>query len=155
MSWPRSIRNEFGRSSYASFSEQRRRRRPSSSGNRDRASTATSILRSPGFTGGCAVPLMRRIPPVLRHLQVNGLKWMARRRSGGHELIEPLFQAALTDGEKAIESATADTEAKREVSELLRSYREWSANLPPPVSSALPRFGPYQCDAILGAGGMG
>ncbi|MBX9602912.1 MAG: serine/threonine protein kinase [Bryobacteraceae bacterium] len=66
--------------------------------------------------------------------------------------IEDLFHDALERGPHVL--LFADSAIRREVEQLLESYREWSAALPPP-SAALPRFGPYQCESILGAGGMG
>lgn len=70
-----------------------------------------------------------------------------------HQLVEELFHTALNDGDGSI--PTSDGELRSDVEALLASYREWSASLPPPAPVPMPRFGPYQCDGILGTGGMG
>src|SRR4051812_4091255 len=73
-----------------------------------------------------------------------------------YRLVEDLFHAALEQGDGYLDAAcAADEELRRETIELLRSYREWSAGLAPAPLPALPRFGPYRCDGILGSGGMG
>jgi tetratricopeptide (TPR) repeat protein len=41
------------------------------------------------------------------------------------------------------------------VLDLLASYQEWSQSIGPVPEPALPEFGRYQCDAVLGSGGMG
>jgi tetratricopeptide (TPR) repeat protein len=70
--------------------------------------------------------------------------------------VEDLFHAALEEGPEFLEAACAgDVALKSEVAELLASYRDWSAGLVAPPDVGLPRFGPYECDGILGAGGMG
>jgi tetratricopeptide (TPR) repeat protein len=71
-------------------------------------------------------------------------------------LVEDLFHAALDRGPEFLDEACAGDDAlKAEIAGLLASYQEWSVDLPPPVEEALPRFGPYSCDQVLGAGGMG
>lgn len=70
--------------------------------------------------------------------------------------VEDLFHAALDRGPEYLDSACAGDPALRaEVEALLASYRTWSASLPPVGIPPLPRFGAYQCDGILGSGGMG
>src|SRR5262249_20729933 len=70
--------------------------------------------------------------------------------------VEDLFHLALDQGPDCLRSACAGDPALRaEVEALLVSYRSWSASLPPVSPPALPRFGAYQCDEILGSGGMG
>jgi serine/threonine-protein kinase len=70
--------------------------------------------------------------------------------------VEDLFHAALDQGPEYLDSACAGDPALRaEVEALLASYRSWSASLPPVGAPVLPRFGAYQCDGILGSGGMG
>jgi len=69
---------------------------------------------------------------------------------------EDLFHAALDQGPEFLDWACRDNpELKREVQELVDSYREWSAAIGPAPEVELPAFGPYQCDSILGSGGMG
>ena len=69
---------------------------------------------------------------------------------------EDLFHAALEQGPEFLDWACRDNaELKQEVLALLDSYREWSAGLAPAPDPELPAFGPYQCEAVLGAGGMG
>jgi tetratricopeptide (TPR) repeat protein len=75
-----------------------------------------------------------------------------------HQLVEDLFHLALEQGEHALDTACGDDPSLRaDVEELLVSYRAWSAGVPPVPAPdlALPRFGPYQCDSVLGSGGMG
>ena len=70
--------------------------------------------------------------------------------------VEDLFHAAFDQGPEYLDSACAgDPTLRNEVEALLASYRSWSASLPPVDAPALPRFGAYQCDGILGSGGMG
>jgi len=70
--------------------------------------------------------------------------------------VEDLFHAALDEGPGYLDSACAGDPALRaEVEALLTSFRWWSASLPPVDKPALPRFGAYQSDEILGSGGMG
>lgn len=70
--------------------------------------------------------------------------------------MEELFHAALDQGPEYLDSAcTGDPALQAEVEALLDSYRSWSASLPPEALPVLPRFGAYQCDGILGSGGMG
>ena len=70
--------------------------------------------------------------------------------------VEDLFHAALDQGPRYLDSACAGDPALRaEVEALLASYRSWSGSLPPVSRQVLPRFGAYQCDGILGSGGMG
>ena len=70
--------------------------------------------------------------------------------------VEDLFHAALDQGPDSLDAAcAADPALRAEVEALLASYRSWSASLPPVVPPVLPRFGAYQCDGILGSGGMG
>jgi serine/threonine-protein kinase len=72
------------------------------------------------------------------------------------ELIEELFHSTLERGAAYLDSACGDDMALRsEVAALVESYREWTAELPPAPEPAMPRFGAYQCDRILGLGGMG
>lgn len=73
-----------------------------------------------------------------------------------HRLVENLFNAALDHGPEYLDAACpADTALRTEVEALLASYHDWSAGLLPPPEPELPRFGPYVCETILGAGGMG
>jgi eukaryotic-like serine/threonine-protein kinase len=73
-----------------------------------------------------------------------------------YQRVEDLFHAALERGPEYLETACADDPTLRaEVEALLLSFRAWSASLPPVGTPALPRFGAYQCDEILGSGGMG
>jgi serine/threonine-protein kinase len=70
--------------------------------------------------------------------------------------VEDLFHAALDQGPGSLDSACAgDSVLRAQVEALLASYRSWSASLPPVERPVLPRFGAYQCDGILGSGGMG
>jgi serine/threonine-protein kinase len=70
--------------------------------------------------------------------------------------VEDLFHAALDQDPGYLDSACAKDPALRaEVEALLASYRSWSASVQPAGTTALPRFGAYQCDGILGSGGMG
>jgi serine/threonine-protein kinase len=71
-----------------------------------------------------------------------------------HEMVEELFQVLLERGPEALDTAI-DPALRRDAEELVAAYRCWSASLPQPSQSALPRFGPYQCDEMLGMGGMG
>ncbi len=83
--------------------------------------------------------------------------------NGRYRQVEDLFHATLEQGPEYLESACAGDSALRvEVEGLLTSYRAWSGSLPPSVERTpnveapiLPHFGAYQCDAILGSGGMG
>ncbi len=79
-----------------------------------------------------------------------------------YRLVEDLFHAALERGPSYLDQAcTGDPALRKEVEDLLASYKFWSAEVPlppepaPPAEPALPRFGPYLCDSVLGAGGMG
>jgi serine/threonine-protein kinase len=73
-----------------------------------------------------------------------------------YQRVEDLFHAALGRGPEYLEAACAGDPALRaEVEALLNSYRAWSASVPPVGTPVLPRFGAYQCDEILGSGGMG
>ena len=77
-------------------------------------------------------------------------------RPNRYRQLEDLFHAALDQGPEYLDSACAgDPVLRAEVEALLASYRAWSASLPPVESPVLPRFGAYQCDGILGSGGMG
>ena len=71
-------------------------------------------------------------------------------------MVEDLFHAALEHGPNHLrEACGGDAALLEEVEGLLESYGAWSSAVPAPVEPALPRFGRYQCDAILGSGGMG
>ena len=73
-----------------------------------------------------------------------------------YRLVESLFHAACDQGTQYLDSACdGDPALRAEVEALLASYRSWSASLPPERPPVLPRFGAYQCDRILGSGGMG
>lgn len=73
-----------------------------------------------------------------------------------YQRVEGLFHAALGQGREYLGAACAgDSGLRAEVEALLDSYRAWSASLPPVDTPVLPRFGSYQCDEILGSGGMG
>jgi serine/threonine-protein kinase len=73
-----------------------------------------------------------------------------------YQQVEDLFHAALEQGRDYLDAACAGDPALRaEVDALLDSYHAWSASLPPAAEPVLPRFGAYQCDGILGSGGMG
>ena len=77
-------------------------------------------------------------------------------KASRYRRLEDLFHAALDQGPEYLDSACASDPALRtEVDALLASYRSWSASLPPASTPVLPRFGAYQCDGILGSGGMG
>jgi serine/threonine-protein kinase len=70
--------------------------------------------------------------------------------------VEDLFHATLDRGQEYLNSACPDDPGLlAEVEALLASYRAWSASLPPVGTPILPRFGAFQCDTILGSGGMG
>jgi hypothetical protein len=70
--------------------------------------------------------------------------------------VEDLFHAALDQGPEYLDTACAgDPGLRAEVEALLASYRSWSASLPPVAAPVFPHFGAYQCDGILGSGGMG
>lgn len=74
--------------------------------------------------------------------------------------IESLFDRALGMSDAAVretwlnESCATDASLLHEVRQLLRSFDSWTAklNLPPP---ALLRCGAYECEELLGVGGMG
>jgi serine/threonine-protein kinase len=71
-----------------------------------------------------------------------------------YQRVEELFHAMLEHGSDA--SLPEDNpELVAEARALNESYRAWSAGLHSPPEEPLPRFGPYTCDEILGAGGMG
>ena len=73
-----------------------------------------------------------------------------------YRLGEALFQSALDRGPAVLDSACAgDGPLRAEVEALLGSYQAWSAEVPAAPEPSLPRFGPYACDSVLGAGGMG
>ncbi len=82
---------------------------------------------------------------------------------GRYRQVEDLFHATLEQGPEYLQSACAgDSALQVEVEALLTSYRSWSGSLPPSgeripnlETPSLPHFGAYQCDAILGSGGMG
>ncbi len=82
---------------------------------------------------------------------------------GRYRQVEELFHATLQQGPDYLESACGGDSALRvEVERLLTSYRSWSGSLSPCVeripdveTPILPHFGAYQCDAIVGSGGMG
>jgi eukaryotic-like serine/threonine-protein kinase len=77
-------------------------------------------------------------------------------QSSRYRRVEDLFHAALERGPEYLETACAgDARLRAEVEALLDSYRAWSSSLPPVGTPVLPRFGAYQCDDILGSGGMG
>lgn len=74
---------------------------------------------------------------------------------------EDLFHAALErkpgeEREVFLQNACqGDAQLLDGVHELLASFDQWAETAPPEPPQALPRFGPYQTDAFLGAGGMG
>ena len=69
------------------------------------------------------------------------------------ETIEALFHLALEQGEESLtEACGGDEELRAEVLSLLASDRAVPAA---PAKAPLPKFGPYQCEVILGSGGMG
>lgn len=74
---------------------------------------------------------------------------------------EDLFHAALErkPGEEREaflqDTCQGDARLLDGVRELLASFDQWAETAPPEPPQALPRFGPYQTDAFLGAGGMG
>jgi serine/threonine protein kinase len=71
-------------------------------------------------------------------------------------IVQDLFQRVLETGTGLLDAECAsDPSVRLEVLELVASYNSWSSDLPPPPEIALPQFGPYQCDSLLGAGGMG
>src|SRR5215469_1528890 len=73
--------------------------------------------------------------------------------SNRYQQVEDLFHLALEQGPRSLETACAgDAVLRAEVDALLASYRAWTAAMPPP---ALPCFGEYECDEVLGSGGMG
>ncbi len=73
-----------------------------------------------------------------------------------YRLVEHLFHEALERGVDFLDTACDGyPEIRQEVLELLASYRHWSVEMPAVEEIPLPVFGPYQCDAVLGAGGMG
>jgi tetratricopeptide (TPR) repeat protein len=77
-------------------------------------------------------------------------------KTSRYRQVEDLFHAALDQGPEYLDSPCAGDPALRaEVEALLASYRSWSASLPAEAPPVLPRFGAYQCDGILGSGGMG
>ncbi len=97
---------------------------------------------------------MRQLGPVKTGEVASGEAGQAEE--GRYRQVEDLFHAALDQGPEYLASACAgDSALRAEVEGLLASYRSWSAPLPPVGMPILPRFGPYQCDAILGSGGMG
>ena len=80
----------------------------------------------------------------------------SQRKPNRYRQVEDLFHAAFDQGPEYLDSACAGDPALRaEVEALLASYRSWSASVPPVGTPVLPRFGAYQCDGILGSGGMG
>jgi len=77
-------------------------------------------------------------------------------RASRYRRVEDLFHAALDHGPEYLDSACqGDPALRADVQALLASFRSWSGSVPPVRAPVLPRFGAYQCDAILGAGGMG
>src|SRR5262245_2329015 len=73
-----------------------------------------------------------------------------------YERIEELFHLALEQGMDRLAAACADDKTLLdEVTELVQSHHECSAAQPPEPEPPLPQFGAYQCDRIVGVGGMG
>jgi eukaryotic-like serine/threonine-protein kinase len=73
-----------------------------------------------------------------------------------YQQMEELFHTALEQGPGYLDAACGgDPVLRAEVEALLASYRAWSTPLPPASEPVLPHFGAYQCDEILGSGGMG
>lgn len=103
----------------------------------------------------CKIPLVPAIPkgPLVAQ---SGQVRPSEAKSSRYRQVEDLFHAALDQGAECLDSACAGDPALRaEVEALLASYHSWSASLPPIERPLLPRFGAYQCDGILGSGGMG
>ncbi|MBV8895117.1 MAG: serine/threonine protein kinase, partial [Acidobacteriaceae bacterium] len=75
--------------------------------------------------------------------------------SSRYRQVEELFHEALKSPEHLDSACAGDPALRAEVEGLLASYVSWSASLPPASAPVLPRFGAYQCDEILGSGGMG
>ena len=76
-------------------------------------------------------------------------------QSGRYRQVEDLFHATLENPQHLNSACGGDETLRAEVEALLDSYFSWSRLVPPVDTPVLPRFGAYQCDSILGSGGMG
>ncbi|MDX2153440.1 MAG: serine/threonine-protein kinase [Bryobacteraceae bacterium] len=75
--------------------------------------------------------------------------------------IEEVFHAALerrdgTERRRFLEETCGDrADVRQEIEELLAAAHEYDSRAGAAKSPSLPRYGPYQCEEIIGHGGMG
>ncbi len=77
-----------------------------------------------------------------------------------HQQVERLFDRALGFSDSSArdgylkEACAGDPELEEEVRRMLKSYDSWTSGLNLPAPAVI-RCGPYECEELLGSGGMG